>query len=202
MMVASSEDGQLADDASSTSHNTVFYEDPFAQARVIAGHARGSGNAPLDEYPKEGRKVEDLRATMPVRSSSQPFAATLPMTTASSSTQPTTGCKEEDLRATMPVRSSSQPFAAALPMTTASSSTQPTPRQAMPTPPVEWAMPVAPTLPFAQETSRKRSGSHDIDRERPARTHTPSPRSNTPQRPSSAQLSQQPQEGVCQTTGR
>ena len=55
-------------------------------------------------------------------------------------------------------------------------------------------MPVPTILPFARETSRKRSGSHDIDRERPALMHTPSPRSNTPQRPSSAQLSQQSQE--------
>ena len=55
-------------------------------------------------------------------------------------------------------------------------------------------MPVPPTLPFVRETSCKRGGSHDLDRERSVRTHTPSPRSYTPRRPHSAQLSQQSQE--------
>ena len=55
-------------------------------------------------------------------------------------------------------------------------------------------MPVPLTLPFVRETSRERGGSHDLDRERSARVHMPSPRSYTPKRPNSAQLSQQSQE--------
>ena len=53
---------------------------------------------------------------------------------------------------------------------------------------------VAPTLPLARANPAKRSGSNDIEGERPSRMRTPSTRSTLPPRPGSPHLSQQAQE--------
>ena len=65
---------------------------------------------------------------------------------------------------------------------------------AVPTPATERIQLVPPTLPLTQSTSVMRSGSEDIEGERPARARAPFPRHGVPPRPSSPQLSQQPQE--------
>ena len=57
--------------------------------------------------------------------------------------------------------------------------------------PIQVATPV---LPFTRSNPVKRSGSDDIEEERPARMWTPSPTSSLPPRPSSPQLSQLSQE--------
>ena len=51
-----------------------------------------------------------------------------------------------------------------------------------------------PVLPFTRNNPVKRSGSDDIEGERPARMRTPSPKSSLPPRPSRPQLSQVSQE--------
>ena len=57
--------------------------------------------------------------------------------------------------------------------------------------PIQVATPV---LPFTRNNPVKRSGSDDIEGERPARMRTPSQKSSLPPRPSSPQLSQLSQE--------
>ena len=165
------DDGQLADNTYSFSNKTEFYEDPVEQASMTAGYARDGRD------PYNGKKGP---STAPVDGRTQ------------GECKP--GCKKEDPDAAMPAKSTNHPSVPVLTRSTASSSTQPNVRQAMPTPPTEWAMLVPPTLPFVRETSRKRGGSHDLDCECSARMHTPSPRSYTPKRPNSAQLPQQSQE--------
>ena len=51
-----------------------------------------------------------------------------------------------------------------------------------------------PMLPLARPNPGKRSGSDDIERERPLRTRTPSPQARMPPRPASSQLPHHPPE--------